>query len=138
MEQILEDYEAGNSDYVVMDVRTSEEILNTGKLSPNTLTLPVQIIMQRNVFALDEDDFEEITGFAKPSPDATLVFSCAAGIRSVYACQFASQAGYSKLINYTGGANEWFQPPYFWEWTSEWAAVIQSACPEQPNPTTHW
>jgi rhodanese-related sulfurtransferase len=113
MEQIIEEYEAGDSDFVVIDVRTSEEIINTGKLSPNTFTLPVQVIMQKNVFALDDQDFEEVTGFEKPSPDTTLVFSCAAGIRSVYACQFAGQAGYSKLINYTGGANEWFQPTRF-------------------------
>ncbi|CAB9513551.1 expressed unknown protein [Seminavis robusta] len=110
MEELLEDYEAGDSEFVVIDVRTSEEILNTGKLSPSVHTLPVQIIMEKNVFALDEEDFEDLTGFEKPAPDATLVFSCAAGIRSVYACQFASQAGYSKLINYTGGSNEWFQP----------------------------
>ena len=70
-------------------------------------------IMEKNVFALDEEDFEDITGFEKPAPDTTLVFTCAAGIRSVYACQFASQAGYSKLVNYMGGANEWFQPAAF-------------------------
>jgi rhodanese-related sulfurtransferase len=37
-----------------------------------------------------------------------LVFSCAAGIRSVHAAQFAAQNGYTKLVNYKGGANEWF------------------------------
>jgi len=113
MEEILEDYENGGreeSQYVVIDVRTEEEVYSTGKLSPNVHTLPVQVIMQANVFQLDADDFEEYCGFEKPTPDETIVFTCAAGVRSVYACQFASQAGYTKLVNYSGGSNEWFAP----------------------------
>lgn len=93
---------------VVIDVRTPDEVASTGKLAPHVRTFPVQVILQTNAFALSEDDFEEVAGFEKPSLDQTLVFSCAAGIRSVYACQAASSAGYSKLVNYAGGANEWF------------------------------
>jgi rhodanese-related sulfurtransferase len=114
MEEILEDYEAGgreDSQYIVVDVRTGGEIANTGKLSPSVHCVPIEVIMEHNVFQLDEDDFEEVCGFAKPMPDETLVFTCAAGVRSVYACQFAAQAGYSKLVNYVGGSNDWFQPP---------------------------
>ena len=96
------------NEYCVMDVRTDEEVIYTGKLSPSIHTIPVQIIMQYNVFALDQDDFEEVCGFPKPPYDTTLVFTCKAGIRSVYACQYAAQAGYSKLINYVGGSSEWF------------------------------
>jgi rhodanese-related sulfurtransferase len=113
MEEILEDFEAGgreDSQYVVVDVRTGGEIVNTGKLSPSVYSVPIEVIMEHDVFQLDEDDFEEICGFAKPMPDETLVFTCAAGIRSVYACQFAAKAGYSKLVNYVGGSNDWFQP----------------------------
>jgi rhodanese-related sulfurtransferase len=114
MEEILEDLDAGgreDSQYVVVDVRTGGEIVNTGKLSPSVYSVPIEVIMEHNVFELSEDDFEEICGFAKPMPDETLVFTCAAGIRSVYACQFAAKAGYSKLVNYVGGSNDWFQPP---------------------------
>lgn len=118
MEEILEGYHEGgrqDSGYVVMDVRTDAEVLATGKLGPDVYTLPVQLIMQSNVFHLEPDTFEDVCGFAKPEPDETLVFTCAAGVRSVYACQFAAQAGYSKLVNYAGGANEWFAsaPPAF-------------------------
>ena len=116
MEEIIEDYENGgraDSGYVILDVREVAEIARTGKLSPNTLTFPLQRVMQVNAFALDEDDFEEIFGFEKPSLDETLVFSCAAGIRSVSAAQLAAMNGYGKLINYTGGANEWFNPSFF-------------------------
>jgi rhodanese-related sulfurtransferase len=111
MDSILDEYEElgrEQSGMIVMDVRNEDEVAYTGKLSPNTKTLPLPAIMQYNVFAMDEDEFEETCGFAKPALDETLVFSCAAGIRSVHAAKFAANAGYSKLINYTGGANEWF------------------------------
>ena len=84
--------------------------LLAGKLSENVNTLPVQIIMQANAFEMDPEDFEVNFGFEKPTPDETFVFTCAAGIRSVYACQFAAKAGYSKLVNHMGGSNEWFAP----------------------------
>jgi rhodanese-related sulfurtransferase len=116
MEEIVEDYEQGGreeSQYCVIDVRTEEEVYATGKLGENVYTLPVQVIMQAKVFELEPDEFEELCGFEKPTVDETLVFTCAAGIRSVYACQFAAQAGYSKIVNYTGGANEWFSPSNF-------------------------
>lgn len=111
MQQIIRDYEEDgreDSKFCVIDVRGHDEVANTGKLAENVYTLPVQVIMQQKVFELDPDDFEDACGFAKPDSDETIVFTCAAGVRSVYACHFAAQAGYSKLINYTGGANEWF------------------------------
>lgn len=111
MKEILAKYEEGGregSRMVVIDVRTEPEVQSTGKLSPSVETLPVQLILQRDVFKLDEDDFEELCGFPKPQPDETIVFSCAAGIRSVYACQAASMAGLSNIVNYMGGAHEWF------------------------------
>lgn len=112
MEEILEDYEAGGreeSGYVVIDVREPHEVAYTGKLSPNTHTLPLGAIAQGNVFGLEDDEFEEICGFPKPDLSETLVFTCAAGIRSTHACNFAAQNGFSNLVNYRGGANEWFR-----------------------------
>jgi rhodanese-related sulfurtransferase len=113
MEDLIDDYEdkiqqGEDPGMVVLDVRTDPEVQATGRLSENTLTLPLQLILNQNLFALSDEDFEDIVGFAKPSPDTPLVFSCAAGIRSVYACQAAAASGYSCVINYTGGANEWF------------------------------
>mmetsp|Transcript_16909 Transcript_16909/g.46758 ORF Transcript_16909/g.46758 Transcript_16909/m.46758 type:complete len:179 (-) Transcript_16909:1029-1565(-) len=112
MEEILEDYEHGGreeSGYIVIDVRERDEVEYTGQLSENTVTMPLQTIMGlNNAFELDEGDFENVFGFAKPTPDETLVFSCAAGIRSVHAANFAKASGYSNLVNYAGGANEWF------------------------------
>ena len=92
MQQILDDYEHGGRDgrteeeeessshtYVVIDVRTEPEIYATGKLSPAVHTLPLQVILQANVFQMDPDEFEDLCGFEKPTPDETLVFTCAAG-----------------------------------------------------------
>lgn len=110
MQEILDTVEQGDSDYVVIDVRNIEEIAFTGPLSPDVKTLPLPLIMQKNVFQLDSEDFEDLCRFPKPEPDATLVFSCAAGVRSVHAANFAAQGGYTNLVNYMGGANEWFSP----------------------------
>jgi rhodanese-related sulfurtransferase len=111
MEEIVEDYEEGGrqeSGYVIIDVREAEEIAYTGKVSPNTLHVPLGVLAQYQVFNMDDDEFEEVCGFIKPDLDETLVFTCAAGIRSMQACNLAARSGYSKLINYKGGANEWF------------------------------
>lgn len=116
MEEIVEDYESGGreeSQYCIIDVRTEDEVRSTGKISENVYTLPVQVIMQSKVFDMDPEEFEEFCQFPKPTLDETIVFTCAAGMRSVSACHFAAQSGYSKLINYTGGANEWFSPSRF-------------------------
>ena len=86
------------------------EVAGTGKVSPNTHTLPLSILSSQDVFQMDEDEFEIVCGFPKPTPDETLVFTCAAGMRSQNACAFAAQAGYTKLVNYMGGAYEWFSP----------------------------
>jgi rhodanese-related sulfurtransferase len=113
MQEIVEDYENGgreSSQYCVIDVRTEEEVAATGKVGEHVYTLPVQIMGQYKVWDMDADNFEELCRFPKPTPDETLVFTCAAGIRSVYASQFAAAAGYTKIINYMGGANEWFSP----------------------------
>ena len=85
-----------------------DESISTGKVSPNTHTLPLSIIQQQSVFEMDDDDFEIYCGFPKPTPDETLVFTCAAGIRSQHACQYAAQGGFTKLVNYKGGAYDWF------------------------------
>jgi rhodanese-related sulfurtransferase len=111
MEEIIEDYENGgreDSGYILLDVREEGEIAFTGKLSPNTITFPLQKLMQLQAFEMDGDDFQMSFGFEKPRLDETLVFSCAAGVRSVHAANFAAEAGYTKLVNYRGGANEWF------------------------------
>uniref|UniRef100_A0A7S2A0J5 Rhodanese domain-containing protein n=1 Tax=Trieres chinensis TaxID=1514140 RepID=A0A7S2A0J5_TRICV len=112
MEEIIEDVEEAGRDgsgYVVIDVRGEEEIAYTGKIADCAETLPLPYIAMQGAFNLDDDDFEIAHGFPKPTMDETIVFSCKAGIRSYQAAQFAAMAGYTNLINYTGGADEWFR-----------------------------
>jgi rhodanese-related sulfurtransferase len=91
-------------------VRGEDEVAYTGKLSPEVHTLPLPVIMQLKVFEMDDEEFKDVCHFPKPSPDDTIVFSCAAGIRSQQAAYFAALGGYTNLINYMGGSNEWFSP----------------------------
>jgi rhodanese-related sulfurtransferase len=110
MAEIIEDVANSSreeSGYVVIDVRGHDEIEYTGKLSDVVVTLPLPYIAQ-GALAMDEEDFKEAFGFEKPRLDETLVFSCKAGIRSQQAGQLAKMAGYSDILDYKGGSNEWF------------------------------
>ena len=112
LNEILEDIENSSreeSGYVVIDVRGQDEIAYTGKLADCVETLPLPLIAQAGAFSMSEEDFEESFGFAKPGLDETIVFSCKAGIRSMHAAQLAQMAGYSNLVNYSGGSDDWFR-----------------------------
>lgn len=109
LKEILAQYTTREeSGVVLIDVRGEEEILATGKIASVAETLPLPYIQQHRVFAMDEQDFLDNFGFEKPRLDETVIFSCKAGIRSKMACEIAVMEGYSNVINYTGGANEWF------------------------------
>jgi len=110
MTEIIEDVAASSreeSGYVIIDVRGHDEIQFTGKLNDVVETLPLPYIAQ-GALAMDEEDFKETFGFDKPGLDETIVFSCKAGIRSQQAGQLAQMAGYSDILDYMGGSNEWF------------------------------
>ena len=83
MEEILEDFEQGGSGYVVLDVRNPDEVEKTGKLSPKVVTCPLPEL--KDALQMDSEKFESIYGCPKPSPDDTVVFTCAAGKRLVVA-----------------------------------------------------
>jgi len=110
MTEIIEDVANSSreeSGYVIIDVRGHDEVQDTGKLNDVVETLPLPYIAQ-GAFAMEDEDFEEAFGFAKPAMDETLVFTCKAGIRSYQSAQLAQMAGYSDILEYMGGANEWF------------------------------
>lgn len=111
MTEIIEDVVNSSreeSGYVIIDVRGQDEIQYTGKLDDVVETLPLPYIAQ-GALAMDEEDFKEQFGFDKPALDETLVFTCKAGIRSQQAGQLAKMAGYSDIVDYMGGSNDWFQ-----------------------------
>jgi len=114
MAEILSHLEDGTGDddrtYVVMDVRGEDEIMmGTGTMSEKVRILPLPQIASMAAFELDEKSFESQFGFPKPDADEdTLVFTCKMGGRSRQAAQLAAMAGYRTIINYTGGADDWF------------------------------
>ena len=110
MTEIIEDVSATSreeSGYVIIDVRGHDEIAYTGKLDDCVETLPLPYIAQ-GALAMEEEDFKAEFGFDKPRMDETIVFSCKAGIRSQQAGQLAKMAGYTDILDYMGGSNEWF------------------------------
>ena len=110
MTEIIEDVANSSreeSGYVIIDVRGQDEIDYTGKLDDVVETLPLPYIAQ-GALAMDDEDFEENFGFEKPRLDETIVFTCKAGIRSASAAQLARMAGYTDILDYMGGSNEWF------------------------------
>jgi rhodanese-related sulfurtransferase len=110
MEEIIEDVANGgreDSGYVIIDVRGHDEVAQTGKLDEVVHTLPLPYIAE-GALTMDEDDFEEQFGFVKPALDETIVFTCKAGIRSASAAKLAQMAGYTDILDYAGGSNEWF------------------------------
>ena len=110
MKEIIEDVANSSreeSGYVIIDVRGHDEIAYTGKLNDVVETLPLPYIAE-GALTMEEDDFKEAFGFDKPGLDETLVFSCKAGIRSQHAVVLAKMAGYSDILDYMGGSNEWF------------------------------
>ena len=110
MKEIIDDVENSSreeSGYCVIDVRGQDEVAFTGKLSEVVNTLPLPMIAE-GALAMDEEDFQDTFGFEKPSLDETIVFTCKAGIRSQHAAQLAKMAGYTDLVDYKGGSDEWF------------------------------
>lgn len=110
MTEIVEDVSNSSreeSGYVVIDVRGHDEVQYTGKLNDVVETLPLPYIAQ-GALVMEEEDFKESFGFDKPALDETIVFTCKAGIRSQQAGQLAKMAGYSNILDYMGGSNEWF------------------------------
>ncbi|KAL7529884.1 hypothetical protein ACHAWF_003145 [Thalassiosira exigua] len=110
MTEIVDDVANGSreeSGYVVIDVRGHDEVQYTGKLHEVVETLPLPYIAQ-GALAMEEEEFEETFGFEKPRLDETVVFTCKAGIRSQQAGQLAKMAGYSDILDYMGGSDEWF------------------------------
>lgn len=111
MIEIVEDVENSSRDesgYVIIDVRNVDEIENTGKISECAYNLPLPVVSE-GAFDKSDQEFEDLYGFAKPSLDETIVFSCKAGIRAMKAANLAAKSGYTNLVSYSGGADDWFQ-----------------------------
>ena len=106
----VENGTGGDANYVIIDVRGNEEIMmGTGLMNEKVHILPLPQITMMNAFDMDDKSFESQFNFPKPNvDDDTLVFTCKMGGRSQQAAQIAAMSGYKNIINYTGGADDWF------------------------------
>ncbi len=93
--------------YVIIDVRGHDEVRDIGKLHEVVYNLPLPHIAE-GALTMMEEDFEIKFGFEKPRLDEKIVFHCKGGVRSAKAVQFAKLAGYYDILDYNGGANDWF------------------------------
>jgi len=100
------------NDSLIIDVRTKEELAATGIL-PNSINIPCMLIMSLYIlfytyaiciivdelsaaFELKPNAFFEKYNTSKPNKELSIIFSCAKGIRSLKACQYAADLGYKK------------------------------------------
>lgn len=93
--------------YVIIDVRNPDEVSQTGKFNEVVQNLPLPSISE-GAFTMSGDAFKNKFGFEKPDLDETIVLHCKGGIRSAKAVKIAQTAGYTKILDYSGGANDWF------------------------------
>lgn len=117
MVEILSHVENGTGDenYVVLDVRGADEIMmGTGTMSDAVHVLPLPQITATGAFDLDKESFAAQFGFPKPNVEDSLVFTCKAGLRSQQAAQLAAMSGYQTILNYEGGADDWFGGELFY------------------------
>ena len=96
MIQLVEEAKDPENNIFIYDVRSTSEIRSTGKICDHAIQMS------------DPTGFSN-PSFDKPPLDATVVFSCHAGNRSRYASSVASEQGYEKVMNYSGGAVDWFR-----------------------------
>lgn len=87
----------------LLDVREPSE--HTSGNIPTSLNIPIK--SSPDALFLPAEEFEDKFGFAKPSPDAEVVFYCKSGVRSRAAAELARQGGYDKVGEYAGSWLDW-------------------------------
>ena len=103
---VLKDRLENDVDIFVIDVREPHEVLQTGEIGVN---IPLGDIAS-GALGLSPEDFEYEYGVKKPETSFDVAFVCKAGVRSCFAAKIARDAhGYSRVLNYSGGADEWFR-----------------------------
>jgi len=90
------------NDSLIIDVRTKKELAATGIL-PNSINIPLDELSA--AFEMKPNAFFEKYNTSKPNKELSIIFSCAKGIRSLKASQYAADLGYKNVYNYSEG---WF------------------------------
>ncbi|KAI1127195.1 Rhodanese-like domain-containing protein [Nemania abortiva] len=102
--QSLSTSPSSESKATLIDVREPGELQSTGRI-PGAVNVP--ITTWPDSFHISEAEFEDRFGFARPPPDAEVVFYCKAGVRSRAAAGIAREAGWKDVGEYPGSWIEW-------------------------------
>ncbi|KAF1913017.1 Rhodanese-like domain-containing protein [Ampelomyces quisqualis] len=102
-EDILAMLETPASSSLLIDVREPHEFDKNS--IPTAINIP--ITSQPEALLLDEEDFLDRFGFAKPPLNKEVVFFCKAGVRSRAAAEIARHAGYENVAEYRGSFLDW-------------------------------
>jgi len=90
----------------LIDVRTTREIEDTGKIANDAVHIPVDDI--EYALQLSDDVFEKLFGAEKPDDEGQgLIFYCRSGIRSYTALNTAHSYGYHRSKHLRGGIMAW-------------------------------
>ena len=105
--QEKQDGAAGANSIVVIDVRSADEVRQTGKI-PHAINVPVNAVSTVLRDDFDEGEFEDTFGCPKPLPQShRLVFYCLHGVRSATAATVAESLGFQSVASYSGSWAEW-------------------------------
>lgn len=85
-------------------MREPGEVKATGRI-PGAINIP--ITTAPDAFHISAEEFEDRFDFARPPPDADVVFYCKAGVRSRAAAAIAREAGWSRIGEYPGSWMDW-------------------------------
>ncbi|KAF0980493.1 hypothetical protein FDP41_013707 [Naegleria fowleri] len=101
------DHHSSTASYLLLDVRSHQEVRGHHPLLPTAKHIPINLIY--SAFEADDEDFEMEFRFSKPQPNDCIIVYCEHGVRSQMVQQILKEEfGYRHVINYEGSAHDWY------------------------------
>lgn len=94
--------EVGQRDFILIDVRREEELVNG--MIPTAKHICLDDF--EHAFDLEQEEFKDKYGFDKPSKDYLIIVHCRTGGRSAIAAEHLRRKGYN-VKNYEGSVRAW-------------------------------
>jgi len=88
-----------SSSSTLLDVREKGELKTDGKIE-GSKNVPVGELA--TAIKMNDNDFKEKYGFAKPKPGDEIICHCKAGVRAQNAAKVLTESGYSNVEVYPG------------------------------------